>query len=163
MEKQLWRAMLDSDLNSRYWTKVTEKYETRDYYVKLFLAIFASGTVAGWSVWEAYPVIWKFLSSCTAIVSIASPLLAYGKKVEVSANHAGLWADLRIRYADLWDTHLASPGNKSINSEYEKLRKIFLELEMKEPKLKIPKDQKIAVECQKEVLVAKNLVQKESV
>ena len=157
MEKILWRAMLDSDFNGRYWRAVAQKYSFRDFALKIFLAIAASGTVAAWSVWSDFTVAWKILSALAAIMSIASPLLAYGKKAEVAASHAGLWADLRVRYADLWDGFRAKGESDSIQREQTRLKKIFADLEEKEPRLKIPDDKALAKKCQLEVLQAKHL------
>ena len=157
MEKVLWRAMLDSDFNGRYWRAVAQKYSFRDFALKIFLAIAASGTVAGWSIWSDLPSVWKTLSAFAAIASIASPLLAYGKKAEVAASHAGFWAYLRVRYADLWDTFRSKGESESIQKEQNRLKEIFADLEKKEPRLKIPDDKAIAKKCQQEVLAAKHI------
>ena len=157
MKKLLWRAMLDSDFNDRYWRAITQKYAAYDLRTKIFLAATASGTVAGWSIWQDYPLIWKFLSACAALTSIASPFLGFGKKMEVAASHAGLWADLRVRYADLWDVYTSKGETGFVLKEHAKLKKIFADLEAKEPKLKIPADEPLARKCQLDVLKAKHL------
>jgi hypothetical protein len=158
MKKLLWRAMLNSDFNERYWRAVTHKYAKYDLHLKIFLAVTASGTVAGWSIWQDHQSIWKFLSACAALASIASPLLSYGKKMEVAASHAGTWADLRVRYADLWDTYASKGETDFVSKEYTRLKKIFIELESKEPKLKIPDDGALAKKCQQDVLKSKRLI-----
>ena len=160
MEKILWRAMLDSDFNSRYWRGMTEKYSKRDLTLKIFLALAASGTVAGWSIWGDLPLAWKVLSGCSAIASIASPFLAFSKKVDVAASHAGLWSDLRVRYSDLWDKFKTSGQSPSIDREHDQLKKVFRDLESKEPKLRIPQDKALAKRCQTEVLAAKHLTKR---
>ena len=157
MRSTLWRAMLDADFNSRYWSDITQKYIQRDFVLKIALAVSASGSVAGWAIWGEWPLAWKILSGASALASIASPLLAYGKKVETAAGHAGLWADLRIRYDDLWELYQSKGESEPLRREHARLRKIFLQLEVKEPKLKIPKDQKLARKVQQEVLVAREL------
>ncbi|WP_164255490.1 hypothetical protein [Variovorax sp. WS11] len=149
--------MLDSDFNSRYWRCITEKYSNRDFALKIFLALSASGAVAGWSVWSNYPEIWKVLSGAAAVASIASPLLAFSKKAEVAAAHAGLWANLRVRCADLWAVFQSKGETESLQREHARLRKIFADLEEKEPRLKIAQDRGLARECQQEVLRAKRL------
>lgn len=149
--------MLDSDFNSRYWRAIAEKYSRWDLYIKVFLALSASGSVAGWVVWAEFPTIWKILSASAAIASISSPLLNFSKKAEVSASHAGFWSDLRVRYADLWDKFQANGESPVISKENEQLKKIFRDLELKEPKLKIPEDKKISTRCQREVLKSKHM------
>lgn len=158
MKKLLWRAMLDSDFNERYWRAITQKYTAYDFRIKIFLAITASGTVAGWSIWQDYQFVWKLLSACAALISIASPFLAFGKKMEVAASHAGTWADLRVRYADLWDTYVSKGETEFVLKEHTRLKNIFIALESKEPKLAIPTDGALAKKCQQDVLIAKRLI-----
>jgi hypothetical protein len=153
----LWKAKLDSNFNERYWRLITEKYSKRDFYLKLFLAISASGTIAGWSIFAEYPVSWKTLSAAAAIASIASPLLAYGKKVEAAAGHAGKWADLRIRYEEIWETWRSKGDAKIIKQEHAKLLKVAIELTNVEPGLKISEDKKLATRAQQDVLRAAGL------
>jgi hypothetical protein len=160
MKAVLWRAMLDSDFNSRYWRCVTEKYSERDFALKIFLAVSASGTVAGWSLWSDNPLAWKVVSGMAALASIASPLLGLGKKAEVAASHAGFWADLRVRYADLWDTYQSKGETDSLQREHARLRKVFTDLEKKEAGLKIPRDQRLARKCQEDVLRSKGLLRR---
>lgn len=161
MEAVLWRAMLDSDFNSRYWRYVTDKYSMLDFVLKIFLALAASGSVAAWSIWSEYPSFWKALSAAAAAASIASPLLAYGKKAEVAAAHAGLWADLRVRYADLWENYASSEKDDLVQKEHTRLRKIFTELEAKEPRLRIAQDFRAARRSQRDVLQARRLIQEQ--
>jgi hypothetical protein len=154
MKRILWKAKLDSNFNECYWRLVTEKYSKRDFGLKLFLAISASGTVAGWSIFAEFPALWKTLSAAAALGSIASPLLAYGKKVEAAAAHAGKWADLRIRYDELWETWLSKGDADLINREHAKLQKVAIELTKVEPGLKISEDKMLAARAQQNVLRA---------
>lgn len=158
LEKILWRAMLDSDFNSLYWRAITQKYSSYDNWLKIYLALSASGTVAGWTIWANWPIFWKILSASAAIASIASPILSFSKKAEVAAGHAGLWSDLRVRYSDLWDKFKSTGESPSITKENDQLKKIFRDLESKEPKLKIPENKKLAQRCQSEVLKSKHLI-----
>lgn len=158
MKKLLWRAMLDADFNERYWRAVTQQYTAYDLRMKVFLAVAASGTVAGWSIWQEHQLIWKFLSAVAALLSIAAPFLSFGKKMEVAASHAGTWADLRVRYTDLWDIYASKGETEFVVKEHTRLKKIFVELEAKEPKLKIPSNERLAKKCQRDVLQSKHLL-----
>lgn len=158
MKKILWESMLNSDFNEKYWRAVTEKYATLDFRIKIFLAITTSGTVAGWGIWQDYPIILKVLSSSAALTSIIAPFLNLSKKMEAAASHAGTWADLRVRYKSLWETFSSKGETDFVAKENSRLIKIFAELEAKEPKLKIQQDKKLAKQCQQEVLRSKHLI-----
>jgi hypothetical protein len=157
MKRILWKAKLDSDFNERYWRLVTEKYTNLDFGLKLFLAVAASGTVAGWGIFSEFPSLWKTLSACAALASIASPLLAYSKKVEAAASHAGKWADLRIRYDELWETWRSKGDADVINREHAKLQKVAIELTKLEPSLKIAYNKSLGRCAQQAVLHATGL------
>ncbi|MBK6864597.1 MAG: hypothetical protein IPG91_14180 [Ideonella sp.] len=157
MKRILWKAKLDSDFNERYWRLVTEKYARRDLGLKLLLAIAASGTVAGWGIFAELPILWKTLSAAAALASIASPLLAYSKKVEAAASHAGRWADLRIRYDELWETWRSKGDADLVNREHAKLQKVAIELTKSEPGLKISEDKSLGKRAQQDVLKANGL------
>lgn len=154
MKRILWKAKLDSDFNDRFWRLVTEKYAKRDFVLKLLLAIAASGTVAGWGIFADFPALWKGLSALAALASIASPLLAHGKKVEAAASHAGKWADLRIRYAELWEIWRGKGDGGIINREHAKLQKAAIELTRAEPNLKILGDKALSKRAQQDALKA---------
>jgi len=154
VNETLWRARLDSDFNSRYWGAQSEKYARWDFWLKLFLAVAASGTVGAWGLWSEQPALWKALSAAAAIASVASPLLGWGKKAEGAAFHAGAWAELRVRYADLWDNFQEGAAAGAIAKEHDKLRNAFTKLERDEAKLGIAKDGALAERCQQEVLRA---------
>lgn len=158
LKRVLWIAKLDSDFNERYWRLVTEKYTRRDFSLKLFLAVTTSGTVAGWSFWAEYPIVWQSLSALSAVASIASPLLAYGKKVEAAASHAGKWVDLRIRYNELWESWLSNVDHIVLNQEHMKLKNTAIELASSEPGMKISMDNILSKRAQHEVLRANGLL-----
>jgi hypothetical protein len=44
-QKAIWRAMLDADMNARYWKAMLIKHSREEKRIKIFLAIVTSGTV----------------------------------------------------------------------------------------------------------------------
>ncbi len=48
IEKAIWDSLLDADLNIRYWGYLSRRYYCINRFIKIFLAIIASGTVASW-------------------------------------------------------------------------------------------------------------------
>jgi hypothetical protein len=157
MKGLIWRSMLDSDFNERYWRGITQKYVKYDLLIKIFLAITSSGAVAVWGIWQEYPLVWKLFSSCAALISICSPILRFDKAVEVASSHAARWVDLRVGYADLWDVRDSNNGTGFVQNEHARLNKIFVKLESDEHKLKIRPDISLARRCQQDVLKSKRL------
>lgn len=145
MEKAIWRSMLDADMNARYWKCLASRYYKRDKGLKIFLAVMASGTVAGWGLWESSPCLWKTLSSFSAIVAISLPILNYQKNIEQMSFLSGKWGELRIEYEDLWLQVQNEPEPQALERAYKRFRKIESGLQEKETKL--PDDKKLLMDC----------------
>lgn len=156
LKKAVWDSMLDADMNSRYWKYLVDRYTKRETVLKIFLAIMASGTVAGWSIWEEYVLIWKGLSSISALVAIALPILNYQKLIEKLSELAGKWGELRIEYEDMWLEIKDYPDNESLVKTYKKFRVIEISLEKKESKM--PNDKKLLKLCFDEVKQTRGLL-----
>lgn len=155
MEKAIWRSMLDADMNARYWKCLVSRYYQRDKVLKIFLAIMASGTVAGWGLWASLPWLWKTLSSISAIIAISQPILNYQKNIEQMSSLAGKWGELRIEYEDLWLQVQNDPEPQILERAYKKFRKIESGLQEKETKL--PEDKKLLMVCFNEVKKTRGL------
>lgn len=147
--------MLDADMNSRYWKYLVIRYSRIDKWLKIFLAMMASGTVAGWGLVEAIPWLWKTLSSFSALIAISLPFLNYQKSIEQMSFLAGKWGTLRIDYENLWLEFQNNPNSKTLNPAYKKIRKIESELQVKETKL--PNNKKLLIICYNEVIKSRDL------
>lgn len=155
METAIWKSMLDADMNARYWKCLVSRYYKRDKYLKIFLAIMASGTVAGWGLWSSFPWLWKSLSSASAIIAISLPILNYQKYIEQMSFLAGKWGELRIEYEDLWLQIQNDPAPQILERAYKKSRKIEAGLQERETKL--PDDKKLLWACFNEVKKSRGL------
>lgn len=147
--------MLDADMNARYWKYLVKRYADRDKFSKIFLAIMASGTVAGWGFWDSFPELWKTLSSISAVIAIAMPILNYQKNIEQMSYLAGKWGELRIEYEDLWLQVKNSPPQQTSEKTYKKFRGIESSLQEKETKL--PDDQTLLMKCANEVMKTRGI------
>jgi hypothetical protein len=155
MKIAIWKSMLDADMNARYWKYLVVRYSARDKGLKIFLAIMASGTVAGWGLWEAVPWLWKSLSSISAIVAISLPILNYQKSIDQMSTLAGKWGELRIEYEDLWLQVRNHQDSQTLERAYKKFRKIEASLQEKETKL--PDDKALLWKCFEEVKKTRKL------
>lgn len=147
--------MLDADMNARYWKYLVGRYSKRDKTMKIFLAVMASGTVASWGLWETLPLLWKGLSSSSAVLAIALPILNYQKLIEQLSELAGKWGELRIEYEDLWLQVRNRASQQTLESTFKKFRKIESGLQEKEARL--PDDKKLVVKCFREVKQTRGL------
>lgn len=147
--------MLDADMNARYWKYLVSRYVQRDRALKVFLALMASGAVAGWGLWIAVPWLWKTLSSISAVVAIALPVLNYQTAIEKMSSLAGKWGELRIEYEDLWLQVRNHPDPNLLELNYRKSREIEASLQAKEADL--PSNLALLRKCVEEVKRARGL------
>lgn len=145
MEKTAWKSLLDAELNVRYWKYITRRYYNREIFLKIFLAVISSGTVASWSIWGELPEIWKVLSAFSAIIAIALPILNYQKLIETTSDLSSKWYELKIEYEDHW-TKLRNNGNsESIYNLYKETK--TKEITLSEKETKLPHDKRLIYKC----------------
>ena len=155
LKQAVWNSMLDADMNARYWRYLVTRYSKRDTNFKIFLAIMASTTVAGWGIWDQYEFIWKGLSSLSALCAIALPILNYPKTIESMSELAGKWGELRIEYEDMWLDVRNTPDSKTLVKTYKKFRATEISLAKKESKM--PNEKKLLKKCFEEVKQSRGL------
>ena len=153
-KRNIWEAMLDADLNRRYFGYLYANYHRADLTIKSMLAIFSSSTVASWAFWEysAGGILWKSCSALVTIIAIVSPFLNLGNRLELSARLKGeygnMYSDYRkIYYAD------HSQDQRRIGEIVLMLGEREHELGLLEEILPVNKHALIA-KCQDEVLAA---------
>ena len=118
----VWEAMLDADLNFRYWDHLSRRYSAWDKYTKIFLAIMSSSTVAGWRIWNEVDILWKVLSAVSAGTAIALPILNWQKKIGEMSNLRGKWSRISRAYENLWEDLLLGRTSTELVEEYRRIR-----------------------------------------
>ena len=152
MRELIWNSMLTAQMSACYWNSLARRYNGREKYLKIFLAVTASGTVAGWTIWAHYDIVWKILSGLSAIVAVALPILDYSGQVEKMTKLASKCAQLRVGYEQLW-AQIDSLSQQSILDAQGKLAQ--QEIELSDVQAVLPDDRKLLEQCQSEVLISR--------
>jgi hypothetical protein len=151
----VWSALLDADLNSRYWRLMALRHTRREKYAKIFLAVTASATVASWAVWEHVRPLWQGLSVVSAVVSVALPILDVPKDVKKMAEAQAEWTQLMHEYAELWEQR-AALADADFSSKLKALR--AREVKVSSETATLPSDDTgLAERCYAEVLKTRGL------
>lgn len=153
--KYVWELMLDSDMNVRYWKCLVRRYSNYDKYSKIFLALISSGTVASWTIWNNIPLLWQLLSSCSAIIAVALPILNYQKNIEIMSDLSGMWAEIKNEYENIWSTLSRTSNINEISQQCERIKGKEVPLVKQESKL--PNDKKLLLRCHEEVSTARGI------
>ena len=153
--KYIWELILDSDMNVRYWKYLVRRYSNYDKFSKIFLALMSSGTVASWTIWNNVPLLLQFLSSCSAVIAVALPILNFQKNIETMSDLSGKHAQIKNEYESIWSTLSRTSNIEKITQQCEKIKEKEVSLVKQESKL--PKKKKLLLQCHKEVLKARGV------
>ena len=162
IKQVIWDAVLDADLNLRYWDRLSRRYSVWDKYTKIFLAIMSSSTVAGWGIWNEINILWtdfslwKGLSAISAITAIVLPILNWQRKIGEMSNLKGKWSRISRAYENLWEDLLLGRTNTELVEEYRRVRN---EMEGEEDNTApdLPHDKKLIQRCWEEILESRGL------
>jgi hypothetical protein len=118
----LWDSMLDAEMNVCYWNLLSARYTNWDKYLKIVIALAASGTVAGWSIWSQYPVAWKIFSAVACLASLIHPYICSADVLKRTSELVATWKEVSIDYELLWYEDGALQSDKS-RSEFEDIKR----------------------------------------
>lgn len=153
--RSTWIALLDADLNTRYWRLMALRYTRNEGCAKIFLATTASTTVASWSLWIDLKIIWQTLSIISAFVSVALPIIDAGRKVEMMTDAQTEWLRLMHDYEELW--RIRDTLEEKLFAEKLSILK-EREVEVSRKTIKLPSDDsKLANSCYIDVLKSRGL------
>jgi hypothetical protein len=102
LRDSIWRSLLQSDQEQRYWHRKACQYVKWDFRSKVFLALVTSSTVASWTFWSDVPSLWKSLTVAASLLSIVLPFLSLNDKVLGMTEVHGKWLQLMHEYDELW-------------------------------------------------------------
>lgn len=153
-----WETLLNADLNCRYYHCLGSRYAAYDRWARIFLAVTSSSTVAGWGLWSEYSFAWKTLSSISALLAIALPILDWSKSAAKIADVKAEWYRLKAEYEILWveiesesiSSDAAVRRLKSIKDKQAKLNASF-------SRLNLPHKSRLVSRCYNEVLESRGL------
>ena len=100
----IWNSMLSADLNYRYFSTLTGRFQSHDQWAKIFIAIFSSTVVSGWAIWGQPELnwIWHVVSGLAAILAIALPIWNPANSMKIASKLAGSWFSILKDYEVLW-------------------------------------------------------------
>jgi hypothetical protein len=152
---EVWRRMLDAEMNGRYWRGRASGLAQREKSLKIFLAVTSSATVAGWTVWHGIPPIWQVLSGLSAIVAVALPILDYTSQIERASDLRSEWLEVAGKYNRLWaeiNANLDGPVSDRLQ-EFQAKEAEMAKIESKH----FTRNDALIRKSQREVLVARGL------
>jgi hypothetical protein len=107
----LWDTLLDAEMNSYYWAKISRRFLRNARWLKFTVAITSSGTaIAALSIWQTHPRTWQAVAVGSCVLSVYQSSIVPEDRIKKSAALAATWKELATRYNLLWmhDRNLSS-------------------------------------------------------
>jgi hypothetical protein len=154
-ERKAFNAMLDAQLQSRYWNLMALRYLRRETNAKIFLAVTASATVASWAIWKANEALWQSLSAASAIISVVLPIVDAPRKIDDMAEVQWRWQKLMHEYEALYGSS-STLSQIAFDKRFKELRAEEADISKKTSRLPTD-DVRLAKRCQAEIIKARGL------
>lgn len=153
--QRVWVGMLDAEFNRDYWKALTYRFVKKERWQRAIQIFCSSSTVAGWSFFIEYPIIWKAMSVLSVLTSIsAATVFNYKSQIKTCSDLHGKWCSEFATCESYW------LEIKNLNSNDKKLRarKILKnKAELVKLEAKELDDRKLAKKCQDMVLERREL------
>jgi hypothetical protein len=107
MEKEyeiIWKSLLDSDLNRRYWYATARKYSLSTRTIKILSILFACGTAVGLFIGNIPQNLLILLSTSTATLVTIEAFYNFDERQTRARMLAKEWASLNYSYQELWNS-----------------------------------------------------------
>lgn len=121
---KIWNFLNDSKTNECFASLILKYYQKFDLLVNLFLVIVTTSSVAAWTIWNEFPLLWGLIIAVSQILTISKPYFLFPKYIKVFHEKNILWQQLSLDLEELWHKTNNSIIDESAASElYFKLRK----------------------------------------
>ncbi len=136
------------------WDLVSARYASWDLWLKITIAVAASGTVAGWSIWAQNPgaFVWKTLSGAAALAALFHPYVCSAERLKRASELVATWKEVFIDYELLWYEDGVLQSHESW-VEFEAIK----HREAKIDETRLPKWKGLIEEAYRHVLVKRRL------
>lgn len=82
MQSRYWAEMYQLKVHLNYMESLLEKDEKCDRYIKIFMAIASSGSIAGWVIWKDLSFLWGLVIAISQVLNAILPFLPYKERIK---------------------------------------------------------------------------------
>ncbi len=160
VKRYVWDAMLDADMNVRYWGYIARKYSRYDKWLRFLVALTSSAAVGSFEIWRYstglfdWSLMWDLLCATAVVVAVALPFLEFSKVAMEAQSAQPIWRTCGSKYEDLWlkRRQLSPPA---LQSRYSAIKQD--QIKETSSQVTLPRNTKLIVQCQSEVRRARGL------
>jgi len=102
METQIWSLLNNTKFKGYCLGFVVERFQKWDRNLNIFLALASSGSIAGWAIWNDYPIVWGVIIASSQVLTVVKPYFPYFKYVKELNKKCYQVDGLSIEAEKLW-------------------------------------------------------------
>jgi len=140
MRERIWNNLLDIRFKAFYIDLLSSKFQKRDRYINIFLALASSGSIAAWTIWKEVPIVWGLIIALSQVIQVVKPYFPYMKISKYLDEVYIKLLGLHLDYERLWYTF----DNEDITEKTATEK--FFELNSKEHEIFKSSDGSISLE-----------------
>lgn len=99
---KIWYFLIDSKTNENFSALIVRKYQKRDLWSNIFLALVTSSSVAAWAFWDKYPSLWILIIGISQVLMITKPYFLFPKYIKIFNEKSIHWQHLTVQIEKLW-------------------------------------------------------------
>ncbi|WP_026473122.1 hypothetical protein [Alkaliflexus imshenetskii] len=122
---KIWYFLADSKANEILSGLIVKKYQRRELFLSIFLALATSSSVGAWAFWNKFPSVWLVIIAISQFLFVVKPYLLFSKYVKIFNEKSVHWQHLTVQIEELWH---------NINHNYvneKEASKLYFELKQK--------------------------------
>ena len=119
---RIWESMWDSLLGARYWRTISQRRYRWNRFLKIFLAITSSSTVASWGLWNETKIVWQIFGGVSAVISVTLPILNLEKEIQMMSTLSVKWSQIHNQYDILWVDYETGRELDEIIRDYKNIK-----------------------------------------
>lgn len=105
IQENIWKKLYRTKVHAIYLELLHARTENIDRTIKMFLAIFSSGSIAAWAIWNEAEFIWASLIATTQVINAIRPFLPYSNRMKalsaLSVELESLAIHMEIKWIDI--------------------------------------------------------------
>jgi len=151
----VWNSLLNADMTTRYWGRVTQRRERLEFSITVLIALISLSAVGSWMT-DIAPWLWKGALILNAVLGTALTLIRMSRTPELMADLGSKCHGLLASYELLW-AQLTELPEENIRNRCKELD--LRKQEIYEKAIRLHHSKRLVRKIQKEVLKSRGLAQ----
>jgi hypothetical protein len=82
-QERYWNKLCEVRTHTFYYQEYLNDSRKKSGWLKAFLAVVSSGSIAGWAVWQEYQFVWGGIIALSQVVNAVKRFLPFEKRISV--------------------------------------------------------------------------------